>query len=122
MQRRQGGNSHAQGADTLMAWLRLLSALRILTLRGSGEIDTRHGVFRINDALSQFLNAAFWRGDPNECISGRCWREQRLRAIRWIDRIFFWQDNHCKEAWEKDNYWAMQRAASLRRLNDARNP
>lgn len=72
------------------------------------KIDRRVWIFRVGDALSQFFNVLLFSGDPNECISGRCWREQRS-IYKLINKIFFWQENHCKEAYEKDNEWASKR-------------
>ncbi len=53
-------------------------------------------------SLDQLLNALL-AGDPDETLSARAWRlHQRKR--RWaiarylIDKLFFWQDNHCFEA------------------------
>jgi len=70
-------------------------------------------VIRVGDAFSQFINAAFLRGNPNESVSGRCYRVHVLEgndskrwrygygAINWVFSLWpFRQENHCKEA-----YW-----------------
>lgn len=60
----------------------------------------------IGDALSQLGNVAwpFWSvrdTSANESISGRCYRERRaFRHV--INALFFWQDDHCRIAFEAD--------------------
>ena len=51
-------------------------------------------------ALDQLINAAFG-GDPDETISSRAakWHPW-LAAV--INRLFFWQPNHCQESVETD--------------------
>ena len=46
-------------------------------------------------ALSQLLNATVFCGDPNETLSGRCWRENRKVPGLLIDTLFFFQGQHC---------------------------
>lgn len=38
-------------------------------------------------------------GLPDEMLSARAWRlrEQYPSLRLWIDRLFFWDDNHCQE-------------------------
>jgi hypothetical protein len=57
-------------------------------------------------ALDQILNTIIKISDDgygyaDEMLSARAWR---LRAssnlYRWIDRIFFWDDNHCQECYQ----------------------
>ena len=57
-------------------------------------------------ALDQSVNTLIridgeW-GRPDEMLSARAWRlrytHPRLRL--WADRLFFWDDNHCRECWE----------------------
>ena len=63
---------------------------------------------RIGDATSQLLSVAFFFGDnPNESLSGRAYRQGRiqwpwvaLKAV--INIIFFWQEDHCREAYFAD--------------------
>lgn len=51
--------------------------------------------------FSRFLNAAFFGGSTYQHLSARCHVEQwRLRL--WINALFFWQADHCKEAWERE--------------------
>jgi hypothetical protein len=68
----------------------------------------------IGDALSQLLNvlSPFWpyqNTNPNESVSGRAYREGRVKLKKAINTLFFWQEDHCKEAFEKD----LQRARNL---------
>lgn len=41
-------------------------------------------------------------GQPDEMLSARAWRlRHRHPYLRlWIDRLFFWDDNHCRECFE----------------------
>lgn len=77
--------------------------------------------FRILDALSQLGNSVWcflWAIDDttaNESISGRAYRQsQGIRHV--INAIFFWQDNHCREAYLKD----IERAKALVEMHNAR--
>ena len=65
-------------------------------------------IVRVGDAISQLLSVAFFFGDnPNESLSGRAYRQGR---IQWpwvvlktaINIIFFWQEDHCREAYFAD--------------------
>lgn len=57
-------------------------------------------------AVDQFVNTLFG-GWADETISSVAWRKRceskgwaLLRAL--IDTLFFWQDNHCRSAWESE--------------------
>lgn len=56
--------------------------------------------------LDQTLNCCIFlsdgRGRPDEMLSARAWRlrDQHPRLRTWIDRLFFWDDNHCQECYE----------------------
>lgn len=63
---------------------------------------------RLWGALSQFLNVLLLNGHPNESISGRAWREPWPRAVRVLNALFFWQKNHCEDAYVGDVEWAKQ--------------
>lgn len=41
-------------------------------------------------------------GRPDEMLSARAWRlrEQHPRLYAWIDRVFFWDNNHCQECFD----------------------
>ncbi len=46
-------------------------------------------LFNVAAALSQLLNAVVFFGDPNETLSGRCYRERRVTAEAIINALFF---------------------------------
>lgn len=54
-------------------------------------------------AFSRLANALILGGSVNESISARAWR-MHLRSKAWrtayrvINRMFFWQNNHCRGA------------------------
>ena len=57
-------------------------------------------------ATSQWFNVVVLLGHPNESISGRCYREPWPRAMALINKMLFWQVNHCKSAYTNDLKWA----------------
>ena len=59
----------------------------------------------IGGAVSQLANVIFLLGNPNESISGRSHREPWPLAKKIINKIFFLQKDHCKEAYEADLAW-----------------
>ena len=69
-------------------------------------------LIRIGDALSQLCNVTFFNGHPNESMSGRSYREG-LWAEKWIDRLLWFDPNHCRESYRND----LKYAAELLRQN-----
>jgi len=67
----------------------------------------------VGDALSQLLNVLILPHlsdtTANESISGRAHRKGWKKTTWFINNLFFWQDNHCKAAFDKD----LQRATDL---------
>jgi hypothetical protein len=68
-------------------------------------IDNTPRIVKVLDALSQMANVALLPGHrethANESISGRSHRMGwRLRHV--INALFFWQEDHCRMAHEKD--------------------
>ncbi len=57
-------------------------------------------------ASSQWCNVVFLLGHPNESISGRSYREPWPLAMKIINALHFWQNNHCRGAYNKDLEWA----------------
>lgn len=57
-------------------------------------------------AADQLANAAIPGGWADETLSSRCWRHRQQRgwgAARVIvDALFFWQHQHCKQAYESE--------------------
>lgn len=54
-------------------------------------------------AIDQVLNAMLW-GYADETLSARAWRcrdvKRRWAVAVWcINKLFFWQDNHCRGAY-----------------------
>jgi len=71
-------------------------------------------IVRVGDALSQLINVVVFLSDnPNESLSGRAYR---TRKVSWpwalmrtlINIVFFWQHDHCYEAYRADIYRASQ--------------
>ena len=56
---------------------------------------------KLGALASQSVNALILGGSPNESISGRAYREN-WRIRRAIDRLFFWEPDHCRKAHESD--------------------
>lgn len=65
-------------------------------------------IANIWNVISQALNVLLLNGHPNESISGRCYREQWNTAENIINKVFFWQSNHCRGAYNKDREWAIE--------------
>ena len=58
-------------------------------------------------AIDQLLNVAICNGEPDETMSSACWRMERdgrfwgfMRPV--IDRLFWFQPNHCRRAYEAE--------------------
>ena len=56
-------------------------------------------------AVDQLLNTLLG-GWPAETLSSRCWRWSRDGVRAWprrvVDRLFFWQREHCRESYENE--------------------
>jgi hypothetical protein len=52
--------------------------------------------------ISRFINAALLGGSTHQTTSARAFIEPlpRLRVV--INAIFFWQEDHCRWAWERE--------------------
>ncbi len=50
--------------------------------------------------LDQFANTVI-RGDPDETISSRAWRE-RWRIVPLLDAIFWFDPDHCRASFEAE--------------------
>jgi hypothetical protein len=59
-------------------------------------------------AFNQLINTCIWLpgdgfGMPDETISARCWRRRDVsNAYKWINRLFWWQENHCLLAYQAE--------------------
>ena len=68
---------------------------------------------------SQLINVVLFDGSPDETVSGRSYRQGVIqgdakwcRRRQWIEKVFFWDDDHCKKSHEQDR----RMAESLMRL------
>lgn len=52
--------------------------------------------------ISRTINAAVFGGSTHQTTSARAFIEPWPRRQRIINAIFFWQDNHCRWAWERE--------------------
>ena len=61
--------------------------------------------------LSQGINCWILRGSPDMTVSARCYinrdKPKWARAYRIINRVFFWQDDHCKSSFRSDVMYAI---------------
>lgn len=62
-----------------------------------------YALYRLSEMLiavaSRFVNAAILGGSTHQTISARAYVEG-WAARRIINRVFFWQGDHCRRAWE----------------------
>lgn len=62
--------------------------------------------------VSQFLNWLILFGHPDQTISARCYVNRHRpvwgSAYRVINKIFFWQTDHCRESHKSDVEFARQ--------------
>lgn len=63
-------------------------------------------ILALGHSLSQLINNVFLMGEADQCISGRCYAEDRKIPMKLINTIFFWQENHCKDSYDKDVSYA----------------
>lgn len=63
--------------------------------------------FQILVAVDQLINTIIG-GYADETLSARIWRHHLKGEYTWVmkivNMIFFWQENHCKEAYESELY------------------
>ena len=52
-------------------------------------------------AIDQVFNTIFGSGWADETLSAYAWRRQD-RLYVWIDKLFFWDKDHCKESYESE--------------------
>lgn len=66
---------------------------------------THTDYFQVLVALDQLANT-FLGGYADETLSSRAYRHKKDGSRSWpawvIDHIFFWQDEHCKTAYESE--------------------
>lgn len=61
--------------------------------------------FQVMVAVDQLVNTLLG-GWADETLSSRAWRHKLDGSRAWpawiIDHLFFWQNDHCKTAWESE--------------------
>ena len=68
----------------------------------------RKYIMGVWSATSQWFNVVLLLGHPNESISGRSYREPWPLAHKLINKLFWWQVDHCKSAYNNDLKWAKE--------------
>lgn len=55
----------------------------------------------IDQGFNCVVNLSDGWGHPDEMLSARAWRLRKEHPwlCRWIDRLFFWDENHCEECY-----------------------
>lgn len=56
----------------------------------------------LDQTLNTLVKLTDGRGHPDEMLSARAWRLRDVhpRLYVWIDRLFFWDKDHCRECFE----------------------
>lgn len=56
----------------------------------------------LNQAINCLIRLNGEYGSPDEMLSARAWRlrETHPKLHVWIDRLFFWDADHCQESYE----------------------
>ena len=73
----------------------------------------KHNIFQLLVSLDQFLNVLVcmfvepkekhWADETFSAHTHRHYTEGRWKIMHWIiNHLFFWQDDHCKEAYESE--------------------
>ena len=55
----------------------------------------------LDQTLNTLIKLSDGKGSPDEMLSARAYRlrKEHPNLIKWIDRLFFWDDNHCQECY-----------------------
>ena len=69
----------------------------------SAHVAYEVGYFLIS-LVSRIINATIYGGSMHQTLSARAWIDARTDAkwakrARRINRLFWWQQNHCESAW-----------------------
>lgn len=63
-------------------------------------------LLNIGSTLSQAVNCVFLFGNPDESISARSYYNRHNKYQRWayvlINKLFFFQEDHCRDAAYRD--------------------
>ena len=67
-------------------------------------------IMNLGMIASQLLNVLFLRGYPGVTVSTRCYVNRKFKgwrmAYKFINAMFFLQENHCKTSFENDVHYA----------------
>lgn len=65
----------------------------------------QHHLLQVGIGIDQLINTILG-GWADETLSSRCWRKRAYpgwkRALHIVDALFFWQEAHCREAYESE--------------------
>jgi len=75
----------------------------------------KNWITKISSVTSATVNVLLFNGHPDESLSARAWRENRP-VYKIINKIFFWEENHCRSAHLTD----IKRAEELLNINKIR--
>jgi hypothetical protein len=65
-------------------------------------------------AFSALMNVLIFNGSPIESFSSRCYSQPRPKAMWLINKICFWQNNHCRGAFAHDMKMAVDAVQSAK--------
>ena len=56
----------------------------------------------IDQSINTLVKLCDGYGQPDEMLSARAWRlrNEHPKLQLWIDRLFFWDQDHCRECYE----------------------
>jgi len=67
-------------------------------------------LLRVSAWFSQTINLWLLFGHHDETVSARCYKNRHKKgwrvAYKYINKVFFWQDNHCYESFLDDVKYA----------------
>lgn len=66
-----------------------------------------HVAYFAGSIASRTVNTIVFGGSMHQTLSSRAWVEsfsspQWARGRKFIDRVIFWEDNHCEESWASE--------------------
>ena len=73
--------------------------------------QTLHVIYEVGyfliSLISRTINATVYTGSMHQTLSARAHIESRTSEVwsrreKRINKLFFWQDNHCAEAWSSE--------------------
>lgn len=100
--------------------------MRRTRLQQAGHIAYEVGYFLLS-IISRVINAAIYEGSMHQTLSARAHIEART-SLQWgqielrINRLFFWEENHCAEAWLSEVTRAMKTIERNGGLPQSRDP